>query len=114
MTTVKAERIPHWTVGDRLKKARDAAGLEQSELAAMTGISRGTVSNYEQFDGDAERLKRPYLAAWAMACDVPLEWLMYGEQASPRPGGGLTSDSPVGLSTRYRMDTNGYTYQTAA
>lgn len=34
-------------IGDQIKKAREAAGLSQVELAKMLGISKGSVGNYE-------------------------------------------------------------------
>lgn len=67
--------VPTWTLGDRLRKAREFAGLEQGELAAAIGISRGTVSNYE-----LERGQKPpkmiVLRAWAHECRVPFTWLI--------------------------------------
>src|SRR5687768_905445 len=41
-------RIPVWTLADRMRRAREHAGLEQRELAAKVGISRATVSNAER------------------------------------------------------------------
>ena len=77
MTTNLSERIPAFTVGDRLRKAREKTGLDQGEFAEEIGVSRGTVSNYE---GDkTEGFKRPYVAAWAIRADVPVEWLLWGK-----------------------------------
>ncbi len=39
--------VPAWTVADRLRKAREHAGLEQAQLATDLGVSRNTVGNYE-------------------------------------------------------------------
>lgn len=66
--------IPQWTVGDRLRKAREVAGLSQDQLALDLGISRRSVSTYES--GGAA--KRPVLLAWAMRCGVSLDWLETG------------------------------------
>jgi transcriptional regulator with XRE-family HTH domain len=65
--------VPEWTLGDRLRKARVHAGLDQAVLATDIGISRNTVRNYE-----AEHVKprRPVLLAWAMRTGVSLAWLM--------------------------------------
>jgi transcriptional regulator with XRE-family HTH domain len=36
------------TVRERIRKAREDAGLKQVELAELVGVSRGTVSGWEQ------------------------------------------------------------------
>lgn len=94
------ERIPAFTIGDRLRKAReDKTGLDQGPFAQELGISRGTVSHYERA-GTIEGMKRPYLMAWAMRCDVPLEWLLTGDQASTTPpdsGPGIDSERQARL-----------------
>lgn len=70
------ERIPEFTTGDRLRKARESAGLGQEEMAEATGLSRGTVSNLEL---NKAPLKSSYLKLWAMATGVPVEWLQWGK-----------------------------------
>lgn len=84
MSTQPHGRIPAFTAGDRLKKAREAAGLDQGELAETTGISRSTVSHLEL---DKAPLKRSYLQLWAMATGVPVEWLETGRDNPPPPPG---------------------------
>lgn len=85
MTTPSThERIPAFTIGDRLRKARDKTGLDQGPFAEEIGISRNTVVKYEKAITD-EGMKRPYLAAWAMRADVPLEWLMTGQGGQGKP-----------------------------
>lgn len=84
MTTKTQERIPDFTVGDRLRRARQKTGLEQGPFAEEIGVSRGTVSNYERSD-NVEGMKKPYLLAWALRTDVPIEWLVTGEAAAPTP-----------------------------
>ena len=74
MTQHAAVDTPRWTLGDRLRKAREFAGLEQGELAARIGISRGTVSNYELGRGQRPP-KLIVLRAWAHECGVPFDWL---------------------------------------
>lgn len=68
---------PEWTLADRLRKARESAGLKQTDLAAETGISRASIVNYETAKSVP---RRPALASWAMACGVPFEWLRTGLQ----------------------------------
>jgi transcriptional regulator with XRE-family HTH domain len=59
-------------VGELLKKARVDASYEQAEIAALLGIARNTVSNYER-----GRSMPPLDVAvgWAEATGVSLEWL---------------------------------------
>lgn len=64
-----------FTIGDRLRKAREWAGLEQEQLAAEIDISRGTVSNYERGETQPKKLA---LKAWAIRCGVPLSYLEAG------------------------------------
>lgn len=94
MTEQTAVPVPVWTLGDRLRKAREFAGLEQGELAERIGISRGTVSNYEL--GRWQRPPKRYiLRDWAEECGVPFEWIVDGfpfsdnNQETGRSTGGL-------------------------
>ncbi len=95
METTYQVRIPEWTLGDRLRKARESAGLEQTELASDIGISRRTVQNYERAK---VRTRRPVLLAWAVRCGVPVEWLVNGTTAPPATpwhAAGGVSTSPL-------------------
>lgn len=85
------ERIPAFTIGDRLRKAREKTGLDKQEFADATGISRNTIGKYEAATSE-EGMKRPFLVAWAMRADVPLEWLLTGQGGPGKPpeGDGLT------------------------
>lgn len=77
------EQVPEWTVGDRLRKARELLDLEQGPFAALIGVSRGTVSNYER--GLTSRYKPIVMNAWAAQTGVPVEWLERGEPATAGP-----------------------------
>lgn len=90
MTTAQHETIPAWTCGDRLRKAREHAGLKQQELADAIGIARGSVTNYES---DKHPPRKIVLNAWAMATGVNPKWLETGEGES---GG---SGTPIGAPT---------------
>jgi transcriptional regulator with XRE-family HTH domain len=73
--------IPAFTLGQRLKQAReDFAHLSQQELATQLGISRYTISNHEN---DITVPDRGRLIAWATICGVDYAWLA-GEDADPR------------------------------
>lgn len=78
-------RVPEWTLGDRLRKARESAGLEQAELAMITGLARQTVSNYER---DAVHPRATGVRLWALATGVPVVWLESGEAPPDFPGPG--------------------------
>lgn len=39
--------VPEWTVGDRLRKARELAGLSREDVATITGVTVRTLWNYE-------------------------------------------------------------------
>lgn len=75
MPRTEHETIPEWTVADRLRKAREHAGMKQSELAEEIGVSRNSISNYES---SVVAPRRIVLNAWSRATKVPLAWLMTG------------------------------------
>lgn len=110
MTTLASgEQVPQWTVGDRLRKARELLDIDQGPFAALIGVSRGTVSNYER--GLTERYKPIVMNAWAAHTGVPVEWLEHGEQpAGPTPpdgGGRETSDKLDALAKAKRQRVGG-------
>lgn len=95
-TETQAGSIPTWTVGDRLRKARQHAGLEQAEFADEIGISRGTVLNYEN---DRVKPRTIVLRAWSLRTGVPLHWLLDGERPQPVGAGASGAALP-------RLDLN--------
>ena len=84
--------VPQFTVHDRLRKAREWAGYTRHDFAGVIDISRGTILNYETGATAADRLKPIILKAWALACEVPYEWLRTG--AVSTPDGGATQARP--------------------
>lgn len=60
----------------RMQLALEQADVSVSEIAAVLGVSRSTVSNY--LHGRTEP-RRGYLLVWARHCDVTLEWLIDGD-----------------------------------
>jgi transcriptional regulator with XRE-family HTH domain len=70
--------VPEWTCGDRMRKAREHAGLKQSDLSPAAGISRTSAVAYES----GQSLPgRKVLITWAMVTGVPVEWLCHGDTA---------------------------------
>ena len=79
--------VPSWSLGDRLRKAREHAKLTQSQLAAQIGIARASVTNYET---SRTTPNRPILLSWALQCGVDFGWLA----GSPHPGLTNLGDHP--------------------
>ena len=90
--------IPEWSLADRMRKAREITGLDQSAFGEELGVSRATVSNAERGRTSPSRL---LMRAWALRSGVPLQWLETGKDPRPDggPNGGLTDQ-------RTRRDSN--------
>lgn len=84
--------IPEWTAADRLVKARNHAGLTQSQLAVRLGISAKSIKRYEA----GVTPKRTVLLGWALTCGVSPRWLETGRVDDDGGGG---SASPIDLPT---------------
>lgn len=69
-----AGKTLEWTFGDRLRKAREAAGLEQADMARKFGVSAAAVSKWER--GAQPRNLFAVASKWAEETDVPLDWLL--------------------------------------
>lgn len=78
MTTagMQPERVPEWTLGDRLRKARELTGLGVRAFAEQIGVSHGTITNAE---GGRHGVRRITLLAYSMRTGVPVEWLETGK-----------------------------------
>ena len=69
-------------IADRLRKARELAGYDQSQMADLIDVSRATVSNYEH------RHTRPMInnvKMWALATGLPFEWIWTGRWPGTNP-----------------------------
>lgn len=86
--------IPKLTINYRLMLARLDAGMSQQELAAATGMSRGTITNYER--GSVEP-RRVGVNSWALATGVPPEWLLTGRGGDGDDDGPASSGANLGL-----------------
>lgn len=94
-TQTTAGVVPQFTLQDRLRKAREYAGLDQQELADRMGVSRGTIGNSE---GGHVKVRAITIRAWAMATGVDAAWLEHGEAPiSPDDGSTVTVLSRASL-----------------
>lgn len=90
MTTHAHERIPQWTLGDRLRKARSLTGLNTRDFAEVIGASQPTVTAAEN---DRSKVRTITLNAWALATGVDRRWLETGKTPTrPGPDGGLDAE----------------------
>lgn len=71
---------PTWTLGDRLRKARDVAGITSQDMADRLGVSRNTITNYENDHTSPSVLA---VRAYASETGVDIEWL-YGTTTDAR------------------------------
>lgn len=65
--------VPQWTIQDRLRKAREQAGMTQRELADAIGVAKSTISNYEA--GTITHQRKIVMNQWALVTGVPVAWL---------------------------------------
>jgi len=79
--------VPAWSLGDRLRKAREHAKLSQASLAKTIGVARASIINYET---GRTTPNRPVLLSWALQCGVDFGWLA----GSPHPGLTNVGDHP--------------------
>lgn len=66
-------------LSERIRKAREAAGLTQEELAAAVGHTRGAVA---QWEGGTTQPRRKALALISRATGKPTSWLEHGIEPS--------------------------------
>jgi transcriptional regulator with XRE-family HTH domain len=71
-------------MGGRLRAARIFAGIEQVELAATIGVSRGSISNWEN---DRNDISAAAMIRWAELTRVSLDWLAWGTKKAPSEDG---------------------------
>jgi transcriptional regulator with XRE-family HTH domain len=69
------------SIGDRLREERDRLGMNQTDFAALTGVSRRSQSNYE---GGERSPDADYLAAIAKA-GADVTYILTGVRVLPLP-----------------------------
>jgi transcriptional regulator with XRE-family HTH domain len=74
--------VPEFTLGDRLRRAREACGYTQTELADLIGISQRSVSSYEADDTVPNLMT---LRLWALFSQVSEPWLAFGDATATAP-----------------------------
>lgn len=67
--------VPEWTLGDRLRKAREYAQIDRDEMAQRLHVTPGAISHWE---GDRRRPADllDVLHKWANETRVPVQWLL--------------------------------------
>lgn len=84
-TPITTRYTPVWTMGERLRKARTDANLEQIDLANILNVSRPLISRFEH---DKSTIDVEQLPVWAKTCQVPVSWLMgIGDDLVEAPDG---------------------------
>lgn len=94
MTETQTLQIPTFTLGDRLAKSRDVAGLSVQQMARELGVSRNTVSGWEH---DRVPATRATLLAYASVTGVPMWWL----EGTEPPDAAVNDRRSTGRSTKW-------------
>ncbi len=82
------------TIGGRLSRARDAAGLTAAQLARRLGVQSSTIHAWES-DRSQPRANR--LSMLAGVLNVSLSWLLHGVGTSPAEDRGAEIAQSVAL-----------------
>jgi transcriptional regulator with XRE-family HTH domain len=67
-----SNRVPVFSLGERIRKAREDAGMSQQQFADELGVDRKTVGNWE---ADRNQPRYRDLMLVSSVADVSLEWL---------------------------------------
>lgn len=87
-------RVPQWTVGDRLRKAREMAGIGVEEMASKLDRNRNSITRYERSSTVDVLVVRAYSAFTATS----MTWLLTGQ--GPDDEEGERAIAPVTLRER--------------
>jgi transcriptional regulator with XRE-family HTH domain len=83
MTQMAPGRVPVFTLGERIRKAREDMALSQQEFAARMGVDRKSISNWES---GRHAPRHRDLLFMAVVSGVDLDWLT-GEDPPVSPPG---------------------------
>lgn len=95
--------VPEITVAERCYTARTINRFTMEALAEKIGVSRDTISNYENRFYERKR-QTVTLRSWAWACNVPEQWLLEGAAGPPRGGPGLEAGDAPGNASEHGRD----------
>jgi transcriptional regulator with XRE-family HTH domain len=68
-----------WTTGDRMTKARKAAGISVEDMAERFAVNRHTIGRWES---DKTKPTKAVLLVWSQITECPFDWLV-GIEANP-------------------------------
>jgi transcriptional regulator with XRE-family HTH domain len=94
---------PHETIGERLKRLREAAGLSQDALARKTGTTRTHVYQIEH--GLRERPRRSSIERYAAALDVSPDYLESGDADPDMEAARRSGAEPLEWLARHESQT---------
>ena len=94
-TATITSTVPTWTLGDRLRKARELAGISSNDMAVQFSRSRAAISGWEN---DHHRPTLLCLRQWAEITGVSLAWLR-GESEQATTSSPWTPDRTTALAT---------------
>lgn len=77
-----------WTVGDRLRKARESARISVQEMADRLGRERNSITRYERLPVAQTMVVRMY----ALETGVSADWIEHGDLPAPSGGVPLLQD----------------------
>lgn len=75
-------KVPPIEMRHRLRIAREYAGYDRDQLADLIAVSRNTIGNAESGRAAPRRIM---INAWALACGVPVSWILTGEHPPEHP-----------------------------
>ncbi len=85
------------TIGQRIKKIREAAGVSQQYLAEKVGVSRVAVTKWES--GQTSNLKLDNLMKLCNFLGISVEYLIHGEESR-------SGNKPIEFISRRDIDAN--------
>lgn len=83
--TIYSERPDPDTMGGRLSRARDAAGLGIADLARQVGVKVATIQSWEC---DRAQPRSNRIATLAGMLNVSISWILHGVGTGPDEDGG--------------------------
>lgn len=96
-----AGHIPNWTFGDKIRKARTQAGMEQRQFAAAINIKPGSLAAYETGRATPRFKDAPVIAkSIQLLTGIPYEWFLIEDEPNlPHPSNSRHRDYSFGGSS---------------